>query len=134
MNNPINSHSGKICKNSRGLRIHQEKTKCQTPENKLVAPPQKRFVYLCKKGLCKICSTREEENVSENTGKEYKITQINAFQSILNNLLHHTLNVVELIPLLKVTNSRDIYRYTMQRHYISTAGTLKNGRNRTSDH
>ena len=52
MNNPINSHSGKMCscekmcKNNRGLKIHQEKTKCQTPENKLVAPPQKCFVSL----------------------------------------------------------------------------------------
>ena len=46
MNNPVNSHSGKMCKNNRGLRIHQEKTKCQTPENKLVAPPQKCFVSL----------------------------------------------------------------------------------------
>ena len=52
MNNPINSQSGKMCscgkmcKNNRGLRIHQEKTKCQTPENKLVAPPQKCFVSL----------------------------------------------------------------------------------------
>ena len=52
MNNPINSHSGKMCscgkmcKNNRGLRIHQENTKCQTPEHKLVAPPQKCFVSL----------------------------------------------------------------------------------------
>ena len=52
MNNPINSHSGKMCscgkmcKNNRGLRIHQEKTKCQPPENKLVAPPQKCFASL----------------------------------------------------------------------------------------
>ena len=52
MNNPINSHSGKMCsfgkmcKNNRGLRIHQEKTKCQIPESKLVAPPQKCFVSL----------------------------------------------------------------------------------------
>ena len=51
-NNPINSHSrkmcscGKMCKNNRGLRIHQEQTECQTPENKLVAPPQKCFVFL----------------------------------------------------------------------------------------
>ena len=35
-----------MCKNNRGLRIHQEKAKCQTPENKLVAPPQKCFVSL----------------------------------------------------------------------------------------
>ena len=47
MNNPINGHSGKMCscgkmcKNNRGLKIDQEKSKCQTPENKLVAPPPK---------------------------------------------------------------------------------------------
>ena len=35
-----------MCKNNRGLKIHQEKTRCQTPENKLVAPPQKCFVSL----------------------------------------------------------------------------------------
>ena len=35
-----------MCKNNRGLKIHQEKTKCQTPENKLVAPPRKCFVSL----------------------------------------------------------------------------------------
>ena len=52
MNNPINSHSGKTCscrkmyKNNRGLSIHQEKTKCQTPGNKSVALPQKCFVSL----------------------------------------------------------------------------------------
>ena len=50
------------------------------------------------------------------------------------NLPHHTLNDVELIPLLKLRNSRDSYRYTMEQHFISTAGTLKNGINRTSDH
>ena len=50
------------------------------------------------------------------------------------NLPHHTLNDVELIPLLKVRNSRDSYRYTMEQHFISTAGTLRNGINRTSDH
>ena len=41
---------------------------------------------------------------------------------------HHT-----LIPLLKLRNSRDSYRYTMEQHFISTAGTLKNGINWTSD-
>ena len=48
-------------------------------------------------------------------------------------LPHHTLNDVELIPLLKVRNSRDSYRYTMEKPFISTDGTLKNGINRTSD-
>ena len=57
---------------------------------------------------------------------------MNPSQSILTST-HHTLNDVELIPLLKVRNSRDSYRYTME-HFISTAGTLKNGINRTSDH
>ena len=43
MNNPINSHPGKMCscgkmcKNNRGLKIHQDKTKCQTPENNFCA-------------------------------------------------------------------------------------------------
>ena len=41
------------------------------------------------------------------------------------NLPHHTLNDVELISLLKVRNSRDSYRYTMEQHFISTARTLK---------
>ena len=50
------------------------------------------------------------------------------------NLPHHTLNDVELIPLLKLRNSSYSYRYTMEQHFISTAGTLKNGINRTSDH
>ena len=51
-NNPIISHPGemcscgKMCKNNRGLEIHQDKTKCQAPENNLVAPPQKCFVSL----------------------------------------------------------------------------------------
>ena len=52
MNKTNNSHSGKMCscgkmcKNNRGLKINQENTKRQTPENKLVAPPQKCFVSL----------------------------------------------------------------------------------------
>ena len=50
------------------------------------------------------------------------------------SLPHHTLNDIELIPLLKLRNSRDSYCYTMEQHFISTAGTLKNGINRTSDH
>ena len=50
------------------------------------------------------------------------------------NLPHHTLNDVELIPLLKVRNSKANYRYAIEQHFISTAGTLKNGINRTSDH
>ena len=50
------------------------------------------------------------------------------------NLPDHTLNDVKMIPLLKVRNSRDSYHYTIEQHFISTARTLKNGINRTSDH
>ena len=39
-------------------------------------------------------------------------------------LPHDTLNDVELIPLLKVRDSRDSYHYTMEQHFIPTAGTL----------
>ena len=35
-----------MCKNSRGLKIHQANTKCQMPENTLKAPPKKCFVSL----------------------------------------------------------------------------------------
>ena len=57
MNNPINSHPGKMCscgkmcKNNRGLKIHQDKTKCQIPENNLVAPPQ-NVLCPCKMLFC----------------------------------------------------------------------------------
>ena len=35
-----------MCKDSRGLKIHQAKTKCQMPENTLKAPPKKCYVSL----------------------------------------------------------------------------------------
>ena len=37
---------GKMCKDSRGLKSHKAKTKCQMPENTLIAPPKKCFVSL----------------------------------------------------------------------------------------
>ena len=37
---------GKMCKDSRGLKILQAKTKCQMPENTLRAPPKKCVVSL----------------------------------------------------------------------------------------
>ena len=52
MNNPINSHPGKMCscgkmyENNRGLKIHQEKTKCHTLENKFVGPSPEHFVSI----------------------------------------------------------------------------------------
>ena len=57
MNNPIEIHLGKVCscgkmcKNTRGLKIHQEKVKCYTPENKLTALP-KNVLYPCKILFC----------------------------------------------------------------------------------
>ena len=37
---------GKMCEDSRGLKIHQAKMKCQMRENTLRAPPKKCFVSL----------------------------------------------------------------------------------------
>ena len=36
---------GKTCKDSRGLKIHQAKRKCQIPDNTLKTPPKKRFYH-----------------------------------------------------------------------------------------
>ena len=52
MTNPFNicpgiiCSCGKMCKDSRGLKIYHAKTKCQIPENTLKAPPKKCFVSL----------------------------------------------------------------------------------------
>ena len=82
--------------------------------------------------------------LGERFGEHRRGIQNNIDESIQNNidesvpihfnLPHHTLNDVKLIPLLKLRNSRDSYRYTMKQHFISTAGTLKNCINRTSDY
>ena len=42
----VSCSCGKTCKSSRGLKVHQAKSKCQIPENKLKAPPKKCFVPL----------------------------------------------------------------------------------------
>ena len=42
----ITCDCGKMCKNSRGIKIHQAKTKCQMPENTLKDPRKKCFVLL----------------------------------------------------------------------------------------
>ena len=72
----------------------------------------------------------------ERLGEHRRRIQNNTDESvpIHFNLPHHTLHDVKLIPLQKVRNSRDSYRYAMEQHFISTAGTLKNGINWTSDH
>ena len=72
----------------------------------------------------------------ERFGEHRRGIQINTDESIPIhfNFPYHTLNDVELFPLLKVRNNRDSYRHTMEQHFIFTAGTLKNGINRTSNH
>ena len=90
---------------------------------------------------CKQCSKTDTTLPSQYSGQtgrtlrehfgEYRRgIQNNADESvpIHFNLPHRTLNDVELIPLLKVRNSRDGYRYTMEQHFISAAGTLKSGK------
>ena len=46
----------------------------------------------------------------------------------------HTLNDVQLIPILYINNNRDSIRLSMEQHLIEKAGTLQNGINRTCDH
>ena len=45
----------------------------------------------------------------------------------------HTLNDVQVIPLLHVNSNRDSIRFSMEQHLIDKAGTLQNGINRTCD-
>ena len=42
-----------------------------------------------------------------------------------SNHIKKSIPFPELISLLKVRNSSDSYHYTMEQHFISTAGTLK---------
>ena len=67
-------------------------------------------------------------------GEHRRGIQNNTDESVPIHFSLPNLNDIELIALLKVRNSRDSYRYTMEQHFISTAGTLKNGINLTSDH
>ena len=46
----------------------------------------------------------------------------------------HTLNDVQVIPLLHVNSNRDNIRFSMEQHLTDKAGTLQNGINRTCDH
>ena len=46
----------------------------------------------------------------------------------------HTLNDVQLIPILHINNNRDSIRLSMEQHLMEKAGTLQNGINRTCDH
>ena len=42
----VSCSCGETSKSSRGLKVHQPKSKCQIPENKLKAPSKKCFVSL----------------------------------------------------------------------------------------
>ena len=42
----VSCSCGKLCKNFRGLKLHQLKAKCQTSENKLTGPDKRCFVSL----------------------------------------------------------------------------------------
>ena len=46
----------------------------------------------------------------------------------------HTINDVQVIPLLHVNSNRDSIHFSMEQHLIDKAGTLQNGINRTCDH
>ena len=46
----------------------------------------------------------------------------------------HTLNDVQVIPLLHVNSNRDSTHFSMEQHFTDKAGTLQNGINRTCDH
>ena len=43
---PLMLPCGQLCKNFRGLKLHQIKAKCQAPENKLTGPDKRCFVSL----------------------------------------------------------------------------------------
>ena len=68
------------------------------------------------------CIGQTGRTLRERFGEHRRGIQNNTDESvpIHFNLPNHTLNDVALIPLLKVRNSRDSYRCTMEQHFIST--------------
>ena len=50
------------------------------------------------------------------------------------NQPNHSLNDVEVIPLIQIHNNRDSIRLAMEQHLIEKADSLRHGLNRTSDH
>ena len=97
----------------RNLRDTLVHAKVKTPKTSPSSLPK---IARCNDGRCKTCkfiALNTTSYTSHNTGQT---------RTIHFNLPYHDLNDVELIPLLKVRNSRDSYRYTMKQHFISTAG------------
>ena len=56
-------------------------------------------------------------------------TNIDESVPIHFNQPKHTLNDVQVIPLLHVNSNRDSIRFSMEQHLIDKAGTLQNGIN-----
>ena len=78
-----------------------------------------------------ICHTLRERFGEHRRGIENNIDES---VPIHFNQPKHTLNDVQVIPLLHVNSNRDSIRFSMEQHLIDKAGTLQNGINRTCDH
>ena len=109
MNNPINSHPGKMCscgkmcKNNRGLKIHQDKTKCQTPENNLVASPQKCFVSL-QNVILSSCLTFDD-SIYYRTSDNTFIPISNSEKPVAGNKCYVQMKDIIIHPLTKVLST-----------------------------
>ena len=70
----------------------------------------------------------------ERFGEHRRAIQNNTDESvpIHFNQPNHTLNDVQLIPILHINNNRDSIRLSMEQHLIENTGTLQNDLNRIS--
>ena len=77
-----------------------------------------------------------ERTLRERFGEHRRGIQNNTDESVLIhfNQPKHTLNDVQLIPILHINNNRDSICLSMEQHLIEKVGTLQNGINRTCDH
>ena len=77
----------KMCKNNRGLKIHQEKTRCQTPENKLVAP-LKNVLCPCKMLFCHHTSLLMIVSITEHLTTPLFLSQIVRNQLLVTSAMY----------------------------------------------
>ena len=102
------------------------------------------FVYLIN---CKCCIKKDPTlpcqyigqtccTIRECFGEHRRGIENNIDESvpIYFNQPKHTLNDVQVIPLLHVNSNRGSIRFSMEQHLIDKAGTLQNSINRTCDH
>ena len=78
-----------------------------------------------------------KSNIELDTTREHRYdieNYIDKSVPIYLNQPKHTLNDVEVIPLLHVNSNRDSIRLSIEQHLIDKAGTLQNGINRTCNH